>query len=211
MTGEEVRLDSEGHAVCGSLFAPEAATGEAVLFVHGLGGSRLDLLDLARLTCLTRRATCLAIDLGGHGRSTGRLTEMTPRTNLADVTSAYDALAGRAEVDPIRISVCAASYGGYLSVLLTASRQVSRLLLRAPALYTDQSFDQPLAKRRYGDPTTAATALRHAALFAGPVTIVESGADEVLGHEIIASYLQAMPRATHVIQPGAGHALTDPA
>ena len=107
--------------------------------------------------------------------------------------------------------MCAASYGAYLSVLLTAFRPVNRMLLRAPALYADACFDRGLSERRAGDPTTAATPLAHLALFPGPVTIVESEYDEVITHDTIAAYLAALPMAAHVIQPEARHALTDPA
>ena len=61
-----------------------------------------------------------------------------------------------------------------VSVLLSALRPVSRLLLRAPALYADDCFDRGLAQRRWGDPASAPTPLAHLALFAGPVTVVES-------------------------------------
>ena len=153
----------------------------------------------------------MAIDLGGHGDSTGRLTQVTPRQNLADVVSAFDELASVPGVDPARIGVCAASYGAYLSVLLTAFRTVNRMLLRAPALYADDCFDRGLSERRPGDPTTAQTPLAHLALFPGPVTIVESENDEVISRDTIAAYLAALPSAAHVIQPDARHALTDPA
>jgi len=156
-------------------------------------------------------ATCLAIDLGGHGDSTGRLTHVTPRQNLADVMAAYDRLGSAPGVDPARIGLCAASYGAYLTVLLTAFRPVTRMLLRAPALYADDCFDLGLGQRRPGDPTTAPTPLAHLALFPGPVTIVESEQDEVISHDTIAAYLAALPRAVHLIQPDAHHALTDPA
>ena len=125
--------------------------------------------------------------------------------------AAYDELASAPGVDPTRIGVCAASYGAYLSVLLTAFRPVNRMLLRAPALYADDCFDRGLSERRPGDPTTAQTPLAHLALFPGPVTIVESENDEVICRDTIAAYLAARPSAAHVIQPDARHALTDPA
>jgi hypothetical protein len=182
-----------------------------VLFVHGLGSSRGTNVDRADAVARSHAATCLAIDLGGHGDSTGRLTQMTPRQNLADVVAAYDRLRSIPGVDPARIGVCAASYGAYLAVLLTAFRPVNRMLLRAPALYADDCFDQGLSQRRAGDPTTAPTPLAHLALFPGPVTIVESEHDEIISPDTIAAYLAALPRAGHVVQPGARHALTDPA
>jgi len=208
---ERVSVTSEDRVLAGTLVTPDAPRGAGVLFVHGLGSSRGTNVDRAEAVAGSHSATCLAIDLGGHGDSTGRLTQVTPRQNLADVVAAYDRLRSVPGVDPARIGVCAASYGAYLSVLLTAFRPVSRMLLRAPALYADECFDRGLSERRFGDASTAATTLAHLALFPGPVTIVESENDEVISRDTIAAYLAALPRAVHVIQPEARHALTDPA
>ncbi len=211
LTRRLVRLPSDERVLAGTLVSAGAPSGAAVLFVHGLGSSRATNVERAEAVCQQDSATCLAIDLGGHGESTGRLSQMTPRRNLADVVAGYDLLSSVPGVDPARIGVCAASYGAYLSVLLAAHRTVSRMLLRAPALYADDCFDQGLGQRRPGDPRTAPTPLAHLALFPGPVTIVESERDEVISHDTIAAYLAALPRAAHALQPGARHALTEPA
>jgi hypothetical protein len=205
-----VTVPSEGRALAGTLVSAEVPSGAAVLFVHGLGSSRATNVERAEAVAGRHGATCLAIDLGGHGDSTGRLTQVTPRQNLADVVAAHDALSSVPGVDPARIGVCAASYGAYLSVLLTALRPVDRMLLRAPALYADDCFDQVLSRRQFGDARTAPTPLAHLGLFPGAVTIVESEHDEVISHDIVAAYRAALPRAVHVVQPDARHALTDP-
>ena len=88
---------------------------------------------------------------------------------------------------------------------------IDRMLLRAPALYADDCFDSGLAQRRPGDATSASTPLAHLALFRGAVTVVESEHDEVISRATIEAYLAARPGADHVIQPGARHALTEPA
>jgi hypothetical protein len=208
---EQVLVTSDDRILAGTLITPDAPSGAGVLLVHGLGSSRGTNVDRAEALCRSHSATCLAIDLGGHGDSTGRLTQMTPRQNLADVVAAHDRLGSAPGVDPARIGVCAASYGAYLAVLLTALRPVNRLLLRAPALYADDCFDRGLSQRRAGDTATAPTPLAHLALFPGPVTIVESEHDEIISRQTIAAYLAALPRASHIVQPDARHALTDPA
>lgn len=206
-----VELASGDLVLAGTVVTAGAPSGTAVLFVHGLGSSRATNIERAQAVVTATGATCLAIDLGGHGDSSGRLTQMTPRQNLADVVAAHDLLASVPGVEPGRIGVCAASYGAYLSILLSALRPVNRMLLRAPALYGDDCFDLGLGQRRYGDPTTAPTLLAHLGLYPGPVTIVESEHDEVISHDTIATYLAAQPRARHVVLPQARHALTDPA
>ncbi len=210
-TRQRLTLPSDGRVLSGTLVSADAPSGAGVLFVHGLGSSGATNVERAEAVSQHHSATCLAIDLGGHGDSTGRLTQVTPRQNLADVVAAHDRLASTPGVDPTRIGVCAASYGAYLSILLSALRPVERLLLRAPALYADDCFDRVLGERRSGDPTTAPTPLAHLGLFGGPVTIVESEHDEVISHDTVEAYLGALPRAVHVVQPDARHALTDPA
>ena len=207
---QRLSIPGDERVLAGTLVAAESPSGAAVLFVHGLGSSRATNIERADAVAQNQSATCLAIDLGGHGDSAGRLSEMTPRQNLADVVASYDRLASVPGVDPARIGVCAASYGAYLSVLLTAFRPVDRMLLRAPALYRDDCFELGLGQRRIGDPTTAPTPLAHLALFPGRVTIVESEHDEIISHDTIAAYLAARPTAVHLVQSGARHALTDP-
>lgn len=211
LSHERLSIPSGGRTLAATVVAPPAPSGAGVLLVHGLGSSRATNVERAEALAASSAATCLAVDLGGHGDSTGQLSAMTPRDNLADVVAAHDALSGMLGVQQGRIGVCAASYGAYLCVLLAALRPVARMLLRAPALYADDAFDRPLGQRRFGDAASAPTPLAHLGLFAGPVTIVESERDEVIGHEVIAAYLAAQPRARHVVQPGARHALTDPA
>ncbi len=210
-THRSVSVSSDDRILAGTLVSVAAPSGAAVLFVHGLGSSRVTNVERADAVARHHSATCLAIDLGGHGDSTGRLSQMTPRLNLADVVAAYDRLAAVPGVDPGRIGVCAASYGAYLSALLTALRPVSRMLLRAPALYADDTFDRGLAQRRPGRPATAPTLLAHLARVAGPVAVVESERDEVISRDTIEAYLAALPRAIHEVLPAATHALTDPA
>ena len=206
----QLAIASEDRELAATVVGAAAPSGAGVLLVHGLGSSRATNLERAEALAGSHGATCLTVDLGGHGDSTGRLTQVTPRQNLADVVAAYDALASEPGVDPERIGVCAASYGAYLTVLLTAFRPVDRMLLRAPALYTDDCFDRVLGKRRFGDPDSAPTPLAHLALFRGEVMIVESENDEVIDHAIIDAYLAALPGAAHLVQAGAAHALTDP-
>jgi uncharacterized protein len=210
-THQDVSFASEDRVLAGTLVSAAAPSGAGVLFVHGLGSSRATNVERAEAVSLRHSATCLAVDLGGHGDSTGRLTQVTPRQNLADVVAGYEMLASAPGVDQARIGLCAASYGAYLSVLLTALRPVSRMLLRAPALYADDCFDLGLGQRRPGDRATAPTLMAHLALFSGPVTVVESERDEIISRDTITAYVQALPAASHVVQPGARHALTDPA
>jgi hypothetical protein len=205
----EVRLTSDGRVLAATVVTPQAPTGAGALFVHGLGSDRGTNVERAEAVARRLGATCLAVDLGGHGGSSGRLSALTPRQNLTDVLTAYDALAAERQVDPARVAVCAASYGAFLSVLLTQLRRPARLLLRAPALYTDDSLDSPLARRVPGG--ADAGAVRVLAGYPGQVLVVESEHDEVVPPSTVRAWCAARPDVEHVVLPGAAHALTDPA
>lgn len=204
----DVHLRSGERVLAATVLTPDAASGAAALFVHGLGSDRGTNVERAEAVAARLATTCLAVDLGGHGGSTGRLSALTPRQNLADVRTAFDALSAEPGVDPGRVAVCAASYGAYLAVLVTLQRRPARLLLRAPALYTDASLDRPLARRQPGGADAAA--LRVLAAYPGPVLVVESEHDEVVPAATVRAWRSARPGIEHVVLPGAAHALTEP-
>lgn len=210
MTMREISIDNPPRTLAATLVTPQRPSGAAVLFVHGLGSDRLTYTERAQAVAGAHGHTCLALDMGGHGDSTGRLTELTPAGNLQDVTAAFDVLATQPGVDPSRVGICAASYGAYLSLLLTADRQVARLLMRAPALYEDGLFHMRLGARRMGSRDTAGQTLARLAAYAGPVLLVESERDEVISHAIIEAYRGSRSDVQHRVLAGATHALTDP-
>ncbi len=186
---------------------PGTPAGLGVLLVHGLGSDRST--NVERAVALSDRlgATAMALDLGGHGDSAGRLSQVTPRQNCQDVTVGFDALAVLPGVE--RLAVVGASYGAYLAVLLTQRRPVRRLVLRAPALYADGLLDTPLGQRRVGDASSAPVGVL--ARFPGRVLLVESEHDEVVPSWVVQAYRDARPGIEHVVLAGATHALTEPA
>lgn len=205
----DLALDRDGHRLTATVVTAGAGPAPGVLLVHGLGSDRRTNVERARALTGTHGHTCLAVDLAGHGGSSGRLSQVTPRQNLGDVVAAYDALVARPDVVVSRVGVCAASYGAYLAVLLTSRRPVSRLLLRAPALYDDDCLDLPLSERRAGG--AGSLALGRLAALAAPVLVVESENDEVIPPETVAAYVAARPGTGLRVLPGAAHALTHPA
>jgi uncharacterized protein len=198
MRPARVAIVSDGRSLVGYMFETEASalrsSRPGVLFIHGSGSSQRRYADRARAVVAATGGAALTFDLTAHGESVIPSRPAAPvnvSDHLADVTGAYDELSAVHGVD--RIGVCGASYGAYLAVLLTARRRVSRLLLRAPAQGDDS--------------------LRRACLEAydGPVMIVESGADEVVGRETIRAYLAELGRvARHKVINGASHELTHP-
>jgi len=215
---EPIKIPVDEESIAGTLFAPPP-TMPGVLFVHGWGGTQAQDLEVARaaaaLGCI-----CMTFDLRGHAQYRMRSESVTREDNLRDLLAAYDFLAGLRMVDRASIGVVGASYGGYLSAILTTVRDVRWLALRAPALYKDADWDKP-KRSLHADPDLPAfrrrvvaaqdnRALAACARFHGDVLIVESEHDDIVPHQVAANYVAAFTHAhsltSRVIQ-GADHGL----
>ena len=209
---QDVRFSAAGVDLVGTLFEPDGAEpASGILFIHGLHSSQVGYRERAEAVGERLGAVSLTFDLGGHGRSGGSLAELTARAHLAEALAAYDLLASQPSVDTERIGVCGASYGAYLSALVTAERPVRRLLLRAPALYADEDLDTPVERRTARSDGGPSLALERLARYAGDVLIVESALDESISAATIAAYLAACRRGAHEVIPDAAHQLVGPA
>jgi dipeptidyl aminopeptidase/acylaminoacyl peptidase len=181
------------------------------LFLHGLHSSQDGYHARAERVVAELGATCLTVDLGGHGASEGDLAALSPRDSLTDAISAFDVLCAQPGVMKDRVGVCGASYGAYLASLLIARRLVARLVLRAPALYDDELLDAPLSRRGSQVGTVRAAAmLEGLRAYSGNVLVVESENDAVVGHDTIATYLGSIHDPVHRVIRGAGHELSRP-
>jgi len=203
----------ENRRIIGRLFEPELSGNVAtvqrdragLLFVHGLDSSQDGYARRAEAASSELGLTCLTFDLGGHGRSTGDRNRLSRSDHLQDLEAAYDRLRSAMGIDPARIGVCGASYGAYLSCLLIGTRQVRRLLLRAPALYHDT--DVQISPDKRDEPFSDSIALRNLHAFDGETLVLESGADEIISHSAIETCLAASRKPVHHIIEDARHAL----
>lgn len=209
---EEIQLTSGPHRLAATLVRGVTAAdagAPAILFVHGLRSDRSGYVARARRAAEELGATCLALDLTGHGSSTGEVTEVSPNEHVEDLAAAYDHLRGLPEVDPARVGVCGASYGACLAVLLTGRRDVARLMLRAPTIVADADLVRPLADRtRSRDAAVAPTLFETLRAFRRPVQVVESELDEVIPHHVVEEYLSTAPSVSHRVIGGATHSLS---
>lgn len=206
-------IPSGKHVLAADLIRPSGVgTGAAILFLHGYASDRRSNVARAQAAAEELGTLGLAADLTGHGESPLSLFETGPDDHRRDVLAAYDALAAADGVDPARIGVCGASYGAYLACVLIGQRPVTRLLLRAPALYIDANAHDFDGRREHIasliDPDLA---LGNLAEFDGPTLVLESEFDEAVPHESVQAYLDAARDGTYRVIPGATHALTDPA
>jgi pimeloyl-ACP methyl ester carboxylesterase len=199
-----------GRSLHGRLFGPPERR-PGILFIHGLHSTQAGYVERAEALVDALGAVCLTFDLGGHGESEGVEPALALADHMGDVVVAYDRLVSERDVDPGRIGVAGASYGGYLAAVLTARRPVGRLAIRAPALYADADVPVPPAARthRPGDGPNAALAAVRA--FTGPFLVVESGRDTVVPAAMVRAYVDAAPTARHTVMAEAEHALLEPA
>ena len=142
---------------------------------------------------------------------------------MNDATAAYDKLLEIDGVDPENISAVGSSFGGYILALLTSKRKIKNLVLRVPANYPNEGFtklqknagiENPGVKewrmqKRKPDATYSLEAVHD---FKGNVLIIESELDDVIPHQIIESYTNAVSdksKLTHEVLKGAPHSIQE--
>jgi pimeloyl-ACP methyl ester carboxylesterase len=127
-------LTPEGLELRGWFIPPEAAVdGAVIVFVHGLGSNREDLLDQAALLHKYGYGALL-FDLRNSGESQGTITTLG-YLEAGDVRAAVDYLLSRPDVNPQRIGLLGMSMGG-ATVLRAAARIPEVRAVVAEAAYT---------------------------------------------------------------------------
>lgn len=190
----------------------------ALIFVHGWKsnqeGNILRANEISKLGFI-----CLTIDLRGHGESEGSVEEFSRKDHLEDLKAAYDFLTNREDIDPERIGIIGASYGGYLAAILTNFKKLKWLVMRVPALYFDDKFEVPSeilignkeekdAFRSTNLTPQESLALKGTTNFKNPILIIESEMDTIIPTETIQNYLRFAPKNTqHIVMKGTPHDL----
>lgn len=118
---EDVRLRAADGVELGAWFVPPApqSAGATIVFVHGLGANRSELLNEAAML-VAHGFGALLIDLRNHGQSRGTLTTLG-YLETEDVVGAVEYLLTRPEVNSERIGLFGHSMGG-AAVLRAAAR-----------------------------------------------------------------------------------------
>ena len=114
----------DGVTLASTLYTPDGAAPPAgrpaVLVLHGLGGTRHDVKEIAESHLLPSGYAVLAIDARGHGESGGQSSLGSTR-EVADSAAAIAWLRARPGIDDARIGAIGFSLGGaVLWKLLTA-------------------------------------------------------------------------------------------
>jgi len=110
--------------------------------------------------------------------------------------------------------------GAYLAMILSEERKFKQLIFRVPANYQDEGFEKSgikgsdfpdvVAWRKTKHDWNETRALRALHRFSGDVLIIESGKDEMVPHETVESYVDAVSnkeKVDHVLMPEVGHSI----
>lgn len=215
----------DGNNLKGILIFPEKLKYEnpAILFIHGWTSMKersYQYADgLAKLGYIS-----LMFDMRGHGESEGNINTATIKEFLDDVLAAYDYLIKVKGVDRENIGVVSSSFGCYLATLLSAKRNVKKLVIRAPADYPNEDFDKPkmqtsgsdnllvTAWREKPKNSSETFALESVSDFDGEILIIESEKDDTIPRQTIQNYENAVKdknKLTHVVVENAPHSIKD--
>jgi dienelactone hydrolase len=142
----------DGVSLTGTWYEPSARQAPAVILVHMLHRTRHDW-DPVASRLASEGVGALAIDLRGHGESTGSVDGGdTPDYSslVRDVVAARRYLASRGDVQQTRVGIAGASIGANLAVLeASADPSVASLALLSPSI-DYRGLKVEAAMKKYG-------------------------------------------------------------
>ena len=192
---EPVEITSAGVRLVASFYPAPGPL--ALVVTHGWGSRRPTDIPAALADA---GFPTLAHDLRGHGESGGAVEEASRADWVADLVSVIDHL--HALAPGTRIGLVGASFGAYLSLMATDTRDVACLSLRVPANLPDARFALPYVEsfgpgvRRPEDiHPPDSRALRALRAFRSPVQIIDADGDEVIPAKTVADYAAAVDPA----------------
>jgi uncharacterized protein len=222
---EDILFEVDGLKLRGNIFYPEnpKEKNPAILFVQGWTGNRKRSIQYAEALAKLGYI-CMLYDNRGHGESGGDIKIFTIKEFLDDVIAAYDYLSKIKGVDIENISAVGSSFGGYLVSLLSQKKDVKNLVLRVPADYSNTDFEKikyvqdvkELAAiiewRKIPKKANETYALNAINRFSGNVLIIESEYDDMVPHQTIQNYINAVvnkEKLTYVLMKDAPHSIKE--
>lgn len=219
----EIDFTADGQKLRGNIFYPQNPKDKnpAVLYIHGWTSEQDRNFQFAEALSGLGFVS-MTFDMRGHGISEGNLNDLSREDFMKDVEIAYDFLVADGKVDPENVSIVSSSFGAYLGMILTTRRKVKNLALRVPANYQDEGFNQPQVQYAKRPDTVewreqklepnATMSLRALSDFSGDVLVVESENDELVPHQTLENYMNALKdksRLTHTVMKGAPHSIRE--
>lgn len=196
---EQIEFEVDGQKLRGHLYKPESEAKKlALLFIHGWTGKPN---DNAAEVLANHGFYAMTFSLSGHNDSDGTMESQTRDKSLKEVLAAYDFFKQRLP-EGVQIAPVGNSYGGYMSILLSAERPLTAMSLRVASNYVDdhsnekqlgQGSENPevLKWRQLPLDFNATRTLRALHNFTGPIQIMEAELDELVPHQVTMNYLKA--------------------
>ncbi len=137
-TVKELYIEADGRRIFTKLYRPDAKGRlPLIVFVHGLGADNMNFFNYAE-TFVSLGYACVCFDFCGGGfnsKSTGKTTDMTPLTEVADLEVILDEVRGWDFVNTDKIVLAGESLGGVVSAMTAAKHkdEIAGLFLIFPA------------------------------------------------------------------------------
>lgn len=221
---QTVDLVVDNYKLKGALIFPEKLKEKnpAILFIHGWTSKKERSYQYAKALATLGYISFL-FDMRGHGESEGDINTSTPKEFLRDCVAAYDYIATVDGVDEENISIVSSSFGGYLSSMVTTKRKIKHLAMRVPADYANNTFEKPKMGNAGENPKVFEWRLipkKYTEIFAykalhnydGNILIIESEKDDVVPHQSIQNYIDAVKdkrQLTHIVVKNAPHSIKE--
>jgi dienelactone hydrolase len=219
----DISFLSGGRRVAGFLLIPVGSVRRpAVVFVHGSGGDRSELLDPAAALALRGIVTLTLTEPSASPPAPARTgSELIRRQRdlvVADVVAvrrAVDLLSTLASVDPGRIGYLGWSAGARLGAFVAAAEpRVRALVLLSGGADPVAAFvaQAPKALRaQVRSDLGSVDPLLYIGRAHGAVLLEDGTSDEVVPHEALLNIVRAAPKGTGVRWYAAGHTLNNQA
>lgn len=237
-TAESTRFASfDGLSVPGIVYRPQGARPKAgwpaVVWVHGGPGGQSTRAFSPLLSSIAAAGyVVFAINHRGSDGYGRRFSELDDRRHgvddVADCVASIDFLAKKFGVDPRRVAIGGASYGGYVSLAALTFRPEafaagvdlygpSNWLRTLAALRPEREAARRALERELGDPQDEAflkakSPLFHAAAIKRPLLVIQGANDRRVlpaeSEEIVAAARAAGAEVEYLLFPDEGHGFT---
>ena len=227
---EELRIGREGHMIYGRLHKAEGdGRRPLVILCHGFNANMTETEPYA-VKMAQSGIHAFAFDFFGGGEqilSDGKLTEMSVRTEEADLNMVIDTLRDRPEVDTSRIFLMGQSQGGYVSLLTASTRpeDIRGLILCYPAFNLRDYALMGLGKHRrvretypflgarvgqaYIDEALSVDIQSVIPNYTGKVLLIHGTGDILVPCELSVEAAKNFPSAELILVEKAGHGFYD--
>ena len=134
---QTVTFEHAGNKLEATLFIPIIGTAPfaSVLFFPGMTGSRSKYSQFAQALA-EKGIAAMTISIRGHEGSTGNVATTTAAEFETDGIAAFDFFTKQNGIDPHRIGICGGSFGGLLAGMNSEERDVKKIIVRSPSLFT---------------------------------------------------------------------------